>query len=441
MKFYNKIFLLSSLISYILGKQDCSLEVNCNDCEFCGKNSGDYSKCNFSNIFCKNYDTEKYTFDSKFMDNYSGHFRSEGQINTICGNKDILLDETKDNINILDLKSNDNIPNYFHCDYYIKNEYYYKHKTDSVKLNIDIKSNNTDTDVKLKFEIYIIYDTSSGTKLTNMDDEHLRNSYAKISLDTITEMFILIDFYNINSNSNNDESLSIKLETDNPSIELRKIYIIIIIVSTVIILVIIGLFILYCYLKKRHALLFIEQTERERIEKEEKIKKNQKLIQQLFDTCLKPIKFNKNIFTNDCDNCTICLEPFEDKKSQVSISLCQHIFHYECIKKWIDENVFEPKCPNCNAKFLDSVVNPDKIEITNLRNSRIRIEGNNYDNLNQGSNSEDRLNVIRYNTIENNNNDNNQNSENKINNKSIEANEINDNINKEENHIKNTINE
>jgi len=49
--------------------------------------------------------------------------------------------------------------------------------------------------------------------------------------------------------------------------------------------------------------------------------------------------------------CTIWLAEF-NKKSEVSITTCNHVFHYKCIHDWLYQNVKNPKCPNCSHEVL-----------------------------------------------------------------------------------------
>ena len=36
----------------------------------------------------------------------------------------------------------------------------------------------------------------------------------------------------------------------------------------------------------------------------------------------------------------------------VTLTSCNHIFHYDCLKKWSEKNTGHFKCPNCNYDFL-----------------------------------------------------------------------------------------
>ena len=49
--------------------------------------------------------------------------------------------------------------------------------------------------------------------------------------------------------------------------------------------------------------------------------------------------------------CTICLDEFKSDDI-VSATKCQHLFHFKCISKWLNENITNLKCPNCNTNFI-----------------------------------------------------------------------------------------
>lgn len=56
--------------------------------------------------------------------------------------------------------------------------------------------------------------------------------------------------------------------------------------------------------------------------------------------------------TSDYTCCTICLEDFE-LNGNVSILHCNHIYHPNCIYKWIQtkDDINNVKCPNCNINI------------------------------------------------------------------------------------------
>ena len=53
---------------------------------------------------------------------------------------------------------------------------------------------------------------------------------------------------------------------------------------------------------------------------------------------------NQEIFDKFQD-CTICLEVFNNGEKVQIMPICKHIFHEHCCSKWLD---FKFTCPNCN---------------------------------------------------------------------------------------------
>ena len=162
-----------------------------------------------------------------------------------------------------------------------------------------------------------------------------------------------------------------------------------------------------------------ENEQNERLEKEEKIKKNKELIKQLFENILTPKIFSKDIILNNCENCSICLDAFECDKSSVCITPCNHIFHYDCLKKWVDDNVLTPKCPNCNNNLINNLmiasqinvdrksngnnsnsaainINENRNGVSLSQNNQIR-ENENIDQINNAANSRDNLAINNHN--------------------------------------------
>ena len=85
-------------------------------------------------------------------------------------------------------------------------------------------------------------------------------------------------------------------------------------------------------------------------------------INELLKTTLAPTKYNKLLgdkHGNPSSVCTICIEEFKEGKSKVSITTCQHVFHFKCLSNWLRQNVLNPKCPNCNYNLLQE----KKIEV------------------------------------------------------------------------------
>lgn len=75
---------------------------------------------------------------------------------------------------------------------------------------------------------------------------------------------------------------------------------------------------------------------------EEQNKKMEEILKQM------PYK-SLNIF--NITTCMICLESF-DENAIVSQFRCKHVYHYECIKKWIEKDYQRSKCPNCKQSLF-----------------------------------------------------------------------------------------
>lgn len=50
--------------------------------------------------------------------------------------------------------------------------------------------------------------------------------------------------------------------------------------------------------------------------------------------------------TNNNTECAVCLDNFKEYEECVMIPTCLHLFHYECIKKWLND---KRTCPNCRC--------------------------------------------------------------------------------------------
>ena len=67
-------------------------------------------------------------------------------------------------------------------------------------------------------------------------------------------------------------------------------------------------------------------------------------------------KFNKSIHNSTIINkneCLICYVGVEKSVSKVTCKLCSNVFHYECYKKFIENNNnYKSKCCHCGTKTL-----------------------------------------------------------------------------------------
>jgi hypothetical protein len=92
---------------------------------------------------------------------------------------------------------------------------------------------------------------------------------------------------------------------------------------------------------------------------------NKKKIYILLKTELSQKIFIKEYGLKDGNICTICIENFKENKSKVSVTPCQHVFHFKCLSNWLFKNVMNPKCPNCNYNFFEEF-NKEKLETIDI---------------------------------------------------------------------------
>ena len=120
-----------------------------------------------------------------------------------------------------------------------------------------------------------------------------------------------------------------------------------------------------------------------------------KEIENMFKNTIEAIPFNKTVGKYNT-SCTICIEEFQEEHI-VCVTECLHVFHVECLNKWLITNVMNPKCPNCACCLLkDANVNKKNIEIT--ENNVIHVERQLNDVIQTiNANSNNRLNRSAYN--------------------------------------------
>ena len=135
-------------------------------------------------------------------------------------------------------------------------------------------------------------------------------------------------------------------------------------------------------------------------------------------------------------NCTICLEELKIGVSKVSVTPCQHVFHYKCLFNWLMKKDSTFKCPVCNFNLLDSKIENEKFII---RINRRNKQGNNNNTEREVSNQDNNILGINNNQMRINNQ--NRNQMNNNNNVAREiSNQDNNNLRVNNNQIRNQTN-
>ena len=270
-------------------------------------------------------------------------------------------------------------------------------------------SGKEDTYYTLEYEILSSYYTNLNKiycylKIIYNDETttsgYLTNKDINRDFDNVKEIKILMYF---NSGVNNIPfSLKIKKNGDKTKVALY------VTIGLVIVACLLCALIIYCLSKKISENARIRQrvllqlamarqrggiNDRESNSNEVDVEEeNRKKIETLLQTTLKQKDFNKKYGIKDGNICTICIDEFKEKKSKVSLTPCQHVFHYKCLRKWLLQNVLNPKCPNCNYNLIqdmDSLKtdNVQTIDVARRVNDNANIETQNTnDNQNLDTN-------------------------------------------------------
>ena len=353
----------------------CNVSKYCSDCIFCGNKTKEYTQCSYYNLFCTKEHTGEIFYEESNIKTYSEFFRNIPNADKFCGQATYTLDSLIDSISIIK-KSNKDMKksNINHCNYEIYNSKYFYNYEGLASLIIKFKVNNSKkNNLKFTFNI-LLWDSHSGSsKQIVMSEADLIKERYELLLYNYNKIIILLDIYvDGETNLNTDGSLEIKIDTDNASSKKRKLIATSFIsVFSILIITIISIIIaIYC--RRKHSRM--TQTQNEFSQKEELKKgKNEDKIKRLFETIFIAKEFNESDITNDCTECTICIEKFVDK-CLICITPCKHIFHYECLSKYVEaakgKQKLVIKCPLCNYDFLEEKNVKEKLnEVNNINNA------------------------------------------------------------------------
>lgn len=402
-RFIIYIFLLIKL-STEEDQNYCNLNINCNNCNYCGTTNKDYCSCNFYNGFCFNETSKLHKFSSNFLLNYDGCLTNNGNWENICGKSNIILEdgETK-TINFESTNEKD-----FLCYYNFQ-----KKENNDKLMGITIRRKGNQTS---KFDIYYIkyYNNNNNNEVRIFSDKILNErdhyDFIEYNCDKISFYLDLEDPQNFDElsllfyyedNRRNQGSTDIP-PTSIPTIPNSTENIINILKpkssSSSNTGLIIGLLVGGIALISGIILAVVLITKNIKRNKGNNILNNSSInsnnidistkkyskyndikntntnkMDNLLKTELLPKKYHKNTVNNDEYNkCTICQEDFIDNNSIIITTKCGHTFHHTCFKNWAYNNIICPKCPNCNDLILGPESNID------LENFSIPSTMNNY---------------------------------------------------------------
>lgn len=73
---------------------------------------------------------------------------------------------------------------------------------------------------------------------------------------------------------------------------------------------------------------------------------------------LKHINYSEELKEEECP---ICIDKFSPDKEIYKSDICPHMYHKECIERWVEQ---KPNCPKCRAEFAPITNVPTSLAFT-----------------------------------------------------------------------------
>ena len=430
---YNLLFfyIIINLLSVFYQEIICDLNNNNSFCESCDNEANDYSKCKYQDLYCV-LSKEKNIY-SQCKQLYSKSLRNNKDNDVLCGEKDIIFNTNKHNQTIFQLTEEDHKGlnlKYLHCDYHLIVNNLNDSSTNKINITLSLENIANDNNNNFNFFFFLLKNNIfnsdnlitkeklfSTSKIITL--EYFQNISLYLDINIPDNFFPKFSIYIEYFNYENEEGEEIEMEKE----DMFPIYLTLYIAIPLLILLV-ALIIYLCCKKQDTGILGGEirvigfaNNENEVGEESEETKsktykynETKKKLVLLFKTVLGAQEYTKSHSKIDCPKCTICYEDFELYNSVVSITPCQHIFHYKCLHNWLNKNAMNSiKCPNCNFDLMTIDINAIRQKMQNSIGKAIQREGSINENL-LGKNN------LKNNNINCNNSNNSSNSNNNINN-------------------------
>ena len=349
------LFILFQL-SFVISNEDinfCDTEKYCDNCKFCEiKTKDNNNKCHFENLFCIQNQSNDLYFNEILLSQYNSFFKNNVNNLNVYGDEEINLNSLQKSFEIIKITNKDNKNlNKIHLYRLILNSRYFNKKTDTAFLSIEynVQNNKKENNSTKNIDFYIIF---QNTKINDYiiligDDEKIQNLNWKKEINDYDKIIILLEFYNNNIFEDNDDFFKIEIETKNLSKTRRKRIISVAGILAIICILIIVPYLIYSHIKKKK---INEEIQRE-LEKERN--KKEEIFQNIFKNILIKTELSSNDVIKNYPQCSICLQTFI-LKSSICITPCDHVFHYDCLKKFAltkKDDISTLKCPLCNYTF------------------------------------------------------------------------------------------
>ena len=374
--FFNIITIFS--IFKITIQIDCSLFLTCVSCSI-NKN------CIWENNICSS--------SNKIILNWYNQFENcKDDINTIKNMNNYCFNSKNRNNNQFDLSSNEYNGNYISeskelfcfCSIDAETNKKTKIKYSSLNFNeLNVYNESINGNI-IKYQTLIIYfEDYNNFNIVPLTDNYI---YETKQISKIEFYFLYIDTSNsISYNFYTKPFFTLTIGSDNKFTTFGIIILITCLLILAVIILVNLIFYNYGFYSNNN------ENQNERDNKFISIyDKNQINNKKLIEKNLEAKKYNVNQFNEKSnDTCTFCLEEFKENEF-IIILPCNHIFHCNCIRKWLEVNLKEPLCPNCKKNIIFELKNLN--ENDNKNNPEIDSNDNNIIFVNRNSTNQNNLN-------------------------------------------------
>ena len=207
LKFHTFIFILK-IYDIIIAGQVCNYYSDCT-CSYCGEGSTNYANCDFINLFCEegnNIFTSKF---SNYKSRYINAFKKERDAETFCGEQKPAIKEDQKETLIIKTGSSYTKGSRIHCHYnVIYNDYYNSYSGYNPLMTYEVSGGGNN---KIKFNLIVIYHSSTYDKTDIFTDDELRNTPYYDSVKDYDSVELFVDFKS-NSYSHIDEVFTVKVK-------------------------------------------------------------------------------------------------------------------------------------------------------------------------------------------------------------------------------------
>lgn len=356
------IYIIFPIFFKIILSNICNINKECGSCRFCKEPN---CTIEFYNSYCFNINNYTYSINGNILDTYDKIPSSlkKNMYNNFCGKSDIYSEIKKDKVYQFFSFSD---PDYLKghnilCHYIINNE----NLKAKEELIMEVDANMKEVEkVKREFgknTILIIVEEISEARrdMYYFDIEEFSNKKINIKAADYKSISLYVSLLGNNNYTRNEDLISLSLGVKKGADKMTRFKYTIIAICILCILCVGTCFIIYLIKYKRNRELYrlrAIQMANNHNAIGNQLDPNEKRIklEKLYKNKLKKRKYTKKDNLNETTACSICLEEFEENKSEVSITPCLHIFHFNCLHNWLYSENSKCLCPYCNHDLLSN---------------------------------------------------------------------------------------